>query len=159
MCRSRATEITYHLVQIGVPESDEVTKESPLPHDHPGLTPHQRAQALWKTQSKVAEVLQEEPAISAAVIRAVTQFGGVLERFPSRFKSENSLYRKVQDIMFDDETDAADAIAEVPDALLIHGSRRRERLLGDWVCDRRRARASRIQAGVEVARCPAQVRL
>jgi ppGpp synthetase/RelA/SpoT-type nucleotidyltranferase len=66
---------------------------------------------------KVAEVQEKEPAISAAVRGAVRDAGGVLKRFDSRVKSEDSLYRKVQDIMVDDETDADDAIAEVPDAL------------------------------------------
>lgn len=68
-------------------------------------------------RSKVAEVRQKESDISAVVARVVQDAGGVLARFGSRFKSEDSLYRKVQDIMYDDETDADDAAAEVPDAL------------------------------------------
>jgi len=88
-----------------------------LSEDHPDLTDFERAEARRVTQSKCAEVLQKEPAISADVTRAVIDAGGVLERFTSRFKSEGSLYRKVQHVMHTDKTIAEDAVAVISDAL------------------------------------------
>lgn len=41
----------------------------------------------------------------------------MLERFTSRFKSEASLYRKVQHVMHIDKTIADDAVAQISDAL------------------------------------------
>ncbi|MGV0607370.1 hypothetical protein [Mycolicibacterium sp. XJ1904] len=85
--------------------------------DHPELTPEEREEARRVSQSKLEQVRTEEEDISAAVNAAVEEAGGQLKRFETRFKSLDSLYRKVQDIMFDDETGAEDAVAEVRDAL------------------------------------------
>lgn len=90
---------------------------SPGGEDHPELTPEERFEARSAAHAKLAQATAWEPAISDTVREAVEANGGRLERFDCRLKALDSLYRKVQDIMVDDETTAADAASEIRDSL------------------------------------------
>ena len=85
--------------------------------DHPELTPEERFEARSAAHAKLAQARAWEPAISHIVREVVEANGGRLERFDFRLKTLDSLYRKVQDVMVEDETTAADAAGEIRDSL------------------------------------------
>jgi hypothetical protein len=85
--------------------------------DHPELTPEERFEARIAADAKLAQARAWEPAISDIVREVVEANGGRLERFGFRLKTMDSLYRKVQDVMVEDETTAADAAGEIRDSL------------------------------------------
>lgn len=85
--------------------------------DHPSLTPAEQTAARRAAQAKFASAISSETTVSRDVTAAVEANGGRLERFDSRIKRLNSLWRKVQSVMVDDVTDAEDAAAEISDAL------------------------------------------
>jgi hypothetical protein len=87
------------------------------PYDHPRLTPEQHRAALAAAKAKLAQARESEPAITAAVEMAVVANGGTLKRLENRFKTEDSLYRKIQKVMVQLEVDLDFAARDVKDAL------------------------------------------
>lgn len=84
---------------------------------HLSLTPEERAAAHAEASQIAAIAAAAEPSISHDVRSIVDANGGELERFATRLKTFDSLYRKIQGIMVEDETGATDAAAEIRDAI------------------------------------------
>lgn len=85
--------------------------------DHEDLTPEDHAAARDAAEAKRASAQAAEPEVSAAVTNAVASNGGKIERFDSRFKTADSLYRKMQDLMVESDVDAAAASGWIRDSL------------------------------------------
>lgn len=89
----------------------------PEGNDNASLTPEERAEAHAAASRKAVAAVEAEPSISNDVRSIVDANGGRLERFDTRLKTFESLYRKIQGIMVEDETEAEDAAAEIRDAI------------------------------------------
>ncbi|MCX8559780.1 hypothetical protein OS122_02555 [Mycolicibacterium mucogenicum] len=85
--------------------------------DHPDLSPEDRAEARAAAQAKREAAAAAEPVVSATLSDAVTANGGELERFDSRLKDEASLYRKIQDVMDENDVAADVAASKIRDSL------------------------------------------
>ncbi|WP_052506277.1 hypothetical protein [Mycolicibacterium llatzerense] len=85
--------------------------------DHPDLSEEDRAEARAAAQAKRAAAEAAEPEVSATLSAAVAANGGQLDRFDSRLKEESSLYRKIQDIIADNDVDADAASTWIRDSL------------------------------------------
>jgi len=85
--------------------------------DHPELSPEDRAEARAAAHAKREAASSAESEVSATLSAAVAATGGQLERFDSRLKDEASLYRKIQDIIADNDVDAETASTWIRDSL------------------------------------------
>jgi hypothetical protein len=101
-----------------VSSPDEPPGDSPVGgDDNLSLTPEERDAARAEASQIAAIAAEAEPSISDDVKSIVDANSGQLERFATRLKTFASLYRKIQGIMVEDETDATDAASEIRDAI------------------------------------------
>lgn len=85
--------------------------------DNPALPPEERDRAFEASSEMIQKAEAAEPEISATVQSVANTCGGKLRRFETRFKTMESLYRKVQDLMVTYGDEATDAAARVKDVL------------------------------------------